>query len=61
MKEDQKQVKKLLPVYDDDKPEMFFSGLLFATAKVAYITTMIILHLILHSAFQIYDFHIFKT
>ena len=39
----------------------FFSGFLFATAKVAYITAMIILHLILHSAVQIYDFHIFKT
>ena len=39
----------------------FFSGFLFATAKVAYITAMIILHLILHSAVHIYDFHIFKT
>ena len=29
--------------------------------KVAYITAMIILHLILHSAVHIYDFHIFKT
>ena len=42
------------------KPE-FFSGFLFATAKVVYITAMIILHLILHSAVHIYDFHIFKT
>ena len=32
-----------------------------ATAKVAYITAMIILCLILHSAVHIYDFHIFKT
>ena len=31
------------------------------TAKVAYITAMIILCLILHSAVHIYDFHIFKT
>ena len=29
--------------------------------KKAYITAMIILHLILHSAVHIYDFHIFKT
>ena len=43
------------------KPDFFFSVFLFATAKVAYITAMIILHLILHSAVQIYDFHIFKT
>ena len=42
------------------KPD-FFSGFLFATAKVAYITAMIILHLILHSAVHIYDFHIFIT
>ena len=40
------------------KPE-FFSGFLFATAKVAYLTAMIILHVILHSTFHIYDFHIF--
>ena len=39
----------------------FFSGFLFASAKVAYITAMIIVHLILHSAVHIYDFHIFKT
>ena len=31
------------------------------SAKVVYITAMIILHLILHSAVHIYDFHIFKT
>ena len=42
------------------KPE-FFSGFLFAAAKVAYITAMIILHLILHSAVYIYDFYIFIT
>ena len=42
------------------KPE-FFSGFLFATAKVAYITPMIILHLILHSAVHIYGFRIFVT
>ena len=35
----------------------FSSGFLFAT----YITAMIIVHLILHSAVHIYDFHIFKT
>ena len=29
--------------------------------KLAYITAMIILHLILHSAVHRYDFHIFKT
>ena len=33
----------------------------FAIAKGAYITAMIILHLILHSAVDIYDFHIFIT
>ena len=37
----------------------FLSAFLFATAKVTYITTMIILNLILHSAVHIYDFHIF--
>ena len=42
------------------KPE-FFSGFLFAAAKVAYITAMIILHLILHSSVYIYDFYIFIT
>ena len=31
----------------------FFSGFLFATAKVAYVTAMIILHLILHSSVHI--------
>ena len=36
----------------------FFSGSLFAAAKVAYVTATIILHLILHSAVHIYDFHI---
>ena len=45
------------PRKDDD----FFSGFLFATAKVACITAMIILDLILHSAVHIYDFHIFIT
>ena len=30
-------------------------------AKVAYITAMIILHLIIHSAVHIYDFHILIT
>ena len=29
--------------------------------QVAYITAMITLHLILHSAVYIYDFHIFST
>ena len=42
------------------KPE-FFSGVLLATAKVAYVTTMIILHLILLSAVHIYDLYTFKT
>ena len=37
----------------------FFSGFLFATAKVAYITAMIFLQIILHSAVHIQDFHIF--
>ena len=35
---------------------LIFLGFLFATAKVAYITARIILHLILHSALHIYDF-----
>ena len=39
----------------------FFSGFLFATAKVAYITAVIFLHIILHSAVRIYDFHLFIT
>ena len=38
-----------------------FSGFLFATAKVAYVTAMLILHLILHSASSHNDFHIFIT
>ena len=40
---------------------IFFSGFLFATAKVSYITAMIILHLILHAAVHIYVFNIFIT
>ena len=35
------------------------SGFLFATAKVAYITAMIFLQIILHSVVHMYDFHIF--
>ena len=38
-----------------------FSAFLFATAKVAYVTAVIILHLILHFAVHIYDVHIFMT
>ena len=38
-----------------------FSGFLFATAKVAYITAMIFLHIILHTTVHIYDFHIFTS
>ena len=38
------------------KKKAFF---LFATAKVAYITAMIFLQIILYSAVHIYDFHIF--
>ena len=38
----------------------FFSFFLFATAKVAYITEMIILHLILRSVVHIYDFQIIQ-
>ena len=37
------------------KPE-FFSSFLLASAKIAYITAMIFLHIILHSAVHIYDF-----
>ena len=36
-----------------------WSNYLFATAEVAYITAMIFIHIILHSAVHIYDFHIF--
>ena len=36
-------------------------SLFFATAKVACITAMIFLHIILHSAVHIYDFHIVIT
>ena len=35
--------------------EIFFSGFLFATAKVASVTVMIFFHIILHSAFLIYS------
>ena len=37
------------------------SCFLFATAKVAYITAMIFIDIILHSAVHIYVFHIFIT
>ena len=37
----------------------FFSGFLFATAKVASITTMIYFHITLHPTVHIHDFHIF--
>ena len=40
---------------------IFFSGFLFATAKVAYSTAMIFIHIIIHSAVHKYDFHIFIT
>ena len=43
------------------KPDKFISGLLFATAKVASITAMILFHIILHPAVLIYDFHILIT
>ena len=45
----------------ESRTSLNFSGFPFATAKVAYITAMIILHLILPSAVYIYDFHIFIT
>ena len=35
----------------------FFSGFLFATAKVASITTMIYFHITLHPTVHIHDFH----
>ena len=37
----------------------FFAGFLFVTTKVVYITAMIFLQIILHSAVYIYDFHKF--
>ena len=40
------------------KPK-FFSGLIFATAQVAYVTVMIFHLFIVCSVVQIYDFHIF--
>ena len=39
----------------------FFFRFLFATAKVASITAMILFHIIIHPAVFIYDFHIFIT
>ena len=38
-----------------------FSSFLSATAKVVFITVLIIFHLILYSTVLIYDFHIFIT
>ena len=35
----------------------FFSGFLFATAKVASITTMIYFHITLHPTVHVHDFH----
>jgi len=43
------------------KRKNFFSGFLFATAKVESITAMIYYHIILHPAVHIYDFHTFIT
>ena len=40
---------------------IFFSGFLFATAKVASMTAMIFFHMILQPAVLIYDFHLFMT
>ena len=57
MKDDHRSYIRNLCSCEND----FFSGFLFATAKVAYITAMIILHLILHSAVHIHDFHICIT
>ena len=48
------EVKGLIPVLG-----CLFSGLVFATAKVSSIPAMIFFHIILHSAFLIYGFHIF--
>ena len=45
--------------FQTEKIFFFFSGFLFVTTKVAYITAMIFLQIILHSAVYIYDFHIF--
>ena len=39
----------------------FFQAFFFPTAKVAYITAVIFLHVILHSAVHIYDFHNFPA
>ena len=36
-----------------------FSGFVFATPKVSSLPAMIFFHIILHSAFLIYDFRIF--
>ena len=38
--------------------QAWFFSKLSATAKIAYITAMIFLHIILHSAVHIYDFQI---
>ena len=38
-----------------------FCRFLSATAKVASVTAIIFIHIILHPAFRIYDFHIFIT
>ena len=40
---------------------VFFSGFLFATAKIASITGMIFFHIILHPAVLINDFDVFIT
>ena len=42
------------------KPE-FFSGFLFATAKIASISAMVFFRIVLHPAVLINDFHVFIT
>ena len=60
MKDDPFAVAKRKPEKNSDFYGIFFSGFLFATAKVAYTTAVIILHLILHSTVHIYDFHTYR-
>ena len=53
--------KKMVNGWNPVQTGFFFSGFLFATAKVASKTAMIYFHTILHPAVHINDFHIFIT
>ena len=56
-------VIRLSNEYENDRPiqDLIFSGLIFTTAQVVFITTEIVFIFSSLSAVQIHDFHIFTV